>query len=387
MTTEPTSATPAAGILIVDDMAANLEVLAEILKAEGHEPRPVLNGRQALAAAKAQAPDLILLDVRMPEMDGLEVCRRLKADPALRDIPVIFITALTEMGDKVRAFEAGAVDYVTKPFQDGEIAARVNTHLGMRALQRQLRGQNADLERIVAQRTAELEEANRRLREVDRLKDEFLRMIAHEIRTPVHGVVGIGELIIDLCPVSEDSATYAEHFRDSSLRLRNLTEDALVLAELEKLIGHPGSPVVYLGLLEEVRAGLPEVRMLGGSLGTLANVKLRGTQALLKRALEATILLARAFSINQQTVQIRAEETPAALRLCVDVDSLLLSGDQADNFFALESSARSASQAEGLGLAPVVAYRILGAFGGGLRLVKGEGRAGLVEATLAKHSG
>ncbi len=129
------SATVLPSILIVDDTPANLELLSDLLRERGYIPRPVPSGKLALAAAIADPPDLILLDVRMPEMDGFDLCSLLKADAKLRDIPVIFITALTETEDKVKAFSLGAVDYVTKPFQADEVHARVQTHLRLRRLQ------------------------------------------------------------------------------------------------------------------------------------------------------------------------------------------------------------------------------------------------------------
>lgn len=126
---------PAPGILVVDDVPANLELLADILRLQGYEPRPVPGGRLALQAARAEPPDLILLDVNMPEMNGFEVCEHLKADEALKDIPVLFITADADPEDKVKALSMGAVDYVTKPFQAGEVCARVATHLRLQKLQ------------------------------------------------------------------------------------------------------------------------------------------------------------------------------------------------------------------------------------------------------------
>ncbi len=109
-----------AGILIVDDTPANLQVLAGMLKDRGYKVRPVPGGKLALLAARRDPPDLILLDINMPEMNGYEVCERLKADDELRGIPVIFISALTEPLDKVKAFAIGGVDYLTKPFQMGD---------------------------------------------------------------------------------------------------------------------------------------------------------------------------------------------------------------------------------------------------------------------------
>src|SRR4051795_636012 len=126
---------PTAGILVVDDTPANLQVLAGMLKDRGYRVRPVPGGRLALAAARQEPPDLILLDINMPEMNGYEVCEHLKADEKLRGIPIIFISALTEPLDKVKAFAIGGVDYLTKPFQMEELHARVETHLKLRRLQ------------------------------------------------------------------------------------------------------------------------------------------------------------------------------------------------------------------------------------------------------------
>jgi sigma-B regulation protein RsbU (phosphoserine phosphatase) len=129
-------------ILIVDDTPANLRLLSQMLAEQGYRVRPVPDGPLALAAARAEPPDLVLLDVRMPEMDGYEVCEHLKAEAQTRDIPIIFISALDATQDKVRAFTAGGVDYVTKPFQIEEVLARVETHLALRELQRQLQDAN-----------------------------------------------------------------------------------------------------------------------------------------------------------------------------------------------------------------------------------------------------
>ena len=136
----------APGVLIVDDTPANLLVLSRMLKAHGYRARPVPGGALALDAARAAPPDIILLDISMPDMDGFEVCRRLKADEALRDIPVIFISAHTDTEGKVRAFAAGGVDYITKPFQIEEVNARVGAHLKIRGLQRELEEHNRRLE-------------------------------------------------------------------------------------------------------------------------------------------------------------------------------------------------------------------------------------------------
>lgn len=125
-------------ILIVDDTPANLTLLSGMLKEKGHKVRPVPSGKLALKAVESELPDLILLDINMPEMNGFDVCEKLKSGTNSRDVPVIFISALTETLDKVKAFNCGGVDYITKPFQFEEVEARVETHLELRRYEKSL---------------------------------------------------------------------------------------------------------------------------------------------------------------------------------------------------------------------------------------------------------
>lgn len=133
---------PKGDVMIVDDTPANLRLLSQMLAEQGHHVRPVPDGSLALAAVRAEPPDLILLDIRMPGMNGYEVCEHLKADAQTHDIPIIFISALDAIQDKVKAFGVGGEDYVTKPFNAEEVLARVGTHLALRNLQKQLQEAN-----------------------------------------------------------------------------------------------------------------------------------------------------------------------------------------------------------------------------------------------------
>lgn len=141
------SAAPPVSILLVDDNLANLRVLSRLLDREGYKVRPVPSGAQALSAIEAAPPDLILLDIRMPEMDGYEVCQRIKANEKFSAIPIIFISAADALEDKIRGFEVGGVDYITKPFQELEVMARVAAHVQIYQLQRTLNDKIADLEK------------------------------------------------------------------------------------------------------------------------------------------------------------------------------------------------------------------------------------------------
>ncbi|HJV93346.1 MAG TPA: response regulator [Azonexus sp.] len=175
------SSPPNAEILVVEDTPASLELLSELLAQAGYTVRPAPEGRMALRSAQASPPELILLDVRMPGIDGYEVCRRLKADTRTRDIPVIFLSALQDAGDKLRGFELGAVDYIAKPFQPEEVLARVRTHVELRRLQ-------SGLEARVNERTAQLLAAQASLHESREQLQElagFLQTVREEERARI----------------------------------------------------------------------------------------------------------------------------------------------------------------------------------------------------------
>lgn len=145
---------PIADILVIDDTPENLALLSQMLTERGYKVRSVTKGSTGLRGAIALRPDLILLDVKMPQMNGYEVCQKLKAEERTRDIPVIFISALGDVEGKVKAFQVGGVDYITKPFQVEEVLARLQTHLTIRNLQKQLQTQNDKLQREIKERTA-----------------------------------------------------------------------------------------------------------------------------------------------------------------------------------------------------------------------------------------
>ena len=164
-------------ILIVDDNPMNLGVLSGILRERGYQVRVATSGQRALEAARRAKPDLIMLDISMPVMDGYEVCKALKADPDLERIPVIFISAHDEVMDKVQAFLVGGVDYVQKPFHAEEVLARAENHLKIAALSNELLGSNL-----------ELQAAKASLEELDRVKAGFTAMLVHDLRNPLGAV-------------------------------------------------------------------------------------------------------------------------------------------------------------------------------------------------------
>jgi DNA-binding response OmpR family regulator len=166
-------------VLIVDDNPNNLRVLGSMLEQAGYRVRPALSGELALRSIQSSLPDLILLDIRMPDLDGYAVCRQLKDDPRTRDLPVIFISALQEVQDKLHAFRAGGLDYVVKPFEMEEVLARVSTHVALRRAQQELQQAYAEMETRVRERTRELQESNERIArqtQVEQTLGEILRL-------------------------------------------------------------------------------------------------------------------------------------------------------------------------------------------------------------------
>ena len=164
-------------IIIVDDNTDNLHVLANILRNEGFKVATVKDGHKALKFIRHKIPDLILLDVMMPGMDGYEVCKRLKKNSDTREIPIIFITALSNTEDKIKGFEHGCVDYITKPFRKEEVLARINVHL------------------ILQQTNKELEVTNQKLKIVNSTKDKLFSIVAHDLRGPISSIAGMLEMV------------------------------------------------------------------------------------------------------------------------------------------------------------------------------------------------
>jgi len=216
MTTSYDTAPFPARLLIIDDIPENIGILFGLLSDQGHEVLIAEDGVTGLETAYSEQPDLILLDVMMPLVDGFEVCRRLKEQPTTQDIPVIFLTALSETHNKISGFQLGAVDYITKPLKHEEVLARVNTHLTVRRLQQQ---QQQYIEQL-KERNAEL--------------DAFAHTVAHDLKNPLGVITGMSEMLCLQHRENAELLLVAQDIRNSGYKMRQIIDALLLLAKVSK---------------------------------------------------------------------------------------------------------------------------------------------------------
>ncbi|MDJ1176319.1 response regulator [Roseofilum capinflatum] len=241
-------------ILIVDDNPTNLKVLSDALQDLGWEILVAVDGESAIEQVEYAKPDLILLDVMMPGIDGFETCRRLKSSPSTQDIPIIFTTALGEIEDKMRGFALGAVDYITKPFRQEEVLARINVHLQMRLLTQNLEKQNQqlhheieerqlveaalkemteELEKRVKSRTLELQLAKEEADRANCAKSDFLARMSHELRTPLNAILGFAQVLKKEDSKNPKNRQYLDIIIHSGEHLLQLINNILELSKIE----------------------------------------------------------------------------------------------------------------------------------------------------------
>jgi two-component system sensor histidine kinase/response regulator len=231
------------GILVVDDEMLNRILLSTNLQESGYVVETAGDGQQALHMLRTRPFDAVLLDLIMPGMDGYQVCERIKADEQTHDIPVIFISALEEIGDKVRAFTVGGADYVTKFFQFEEVLARVETHLALRDL-------NQELER----RLEELQARNEEL-------DAFAHTVAHDLKNPLTAIIGYSTLLeIQRAQLPDEKiAHYLDTVAKSARKMTNIIEELLLLASVRRVEEVEMEPLDMAAIVAEVQERLADL--------------------------------------------------------------------------------------------------------------------------------
>lgn len=226
------SAQTSGRILIVDDNPKNLQVLGSTLLSENFVVEFSTSGKGALDRLVTENFDLILLDIMMPGMDGYETCKKIRNDLKNKEVPIIFLTAKTDTESILKGFESGAQDYITKPFDNGELMARVNTHIELTQARNKLKEFNIQLEKKVEERTHLLNSAYKELDVLDGVKAEFLNLISHEIRTPLNGIKGSLQLL-KLRIENEELIQLINILDSSVIRLENFSYTAILITRLK----------------------------------------------------------------------------------------------------------------------------------------------------------
>lgn len=377
-----TDTLPTEIIMIVDDEPENLNVLAGMLEDGPWDVCAFPRGDLAVQAALQETPDLVLLDIRMPGIDGYETCRRFKNSEMLRDVPIIFLSALSNARDKEEAFQAGGVDYVTKPFHESEVLLRVKTQLA-------LRRQTLRLEELVKVRTAELNEAHHRLQVWDDAKTSWLTALAHEMRTPLTGIIGTAEVLLADAAIDPDMQVLRHSYDESLARINKLMDDAMLLTQIpvaskEFDIGPVDLYQLLDPIVESLQAKVPNIRI--SQEKAVVSPKVEAESDLLCRALESLMATAECCVLDEETLQVRVGEGDDGLIITIATDGQTLPQEALDSFFEVGGQRITLKGGGDFGLGPALACRILELFNGQCSVANGAAQGIVITLLLPRSS-
>jgi two-component system, sensor histidine kinase and response regulator len=402
--TNPDAQKSAGNILIIDDTPDNLRFLSELLTKAGYTVRKITNGEIGIESALLEPPDLILLDIKMPGIDGYEVCDRLKDSERTSHIPVIFLSALDDEAEKVMAFHAGGVDYILKPFQVVEVLARIETHLRISRLQQQLQQKNAELEQEIAQRnsaetalailnqgleariqqrTAELQTENNQLLSLQtelqkalaqeqrrsELKSRWINTIAEKFRTPIAMLTSALELLKQQPDRSAEWNRYIQIMTDSTQTLNQSLQDVLLLldAEASQLAFNP-TPVNLTQFCRTFTGqwplpSQPEYKLLFVSFGKPPDAVLVD-QALLQQICHHLLSNAVRYSPYGGTILFELAYEPKQVLIRVRDEGIGIPLEEQTQIFERFYCAQNASMMAGSGLGLAVVKQAVERHGG-----------------------
>ena len=368
MSGDPNSSSPAS-ILVVDDTPANLRLLHQILRHEGHGVRVATSGALALRSVQEDPPDLVLLDIRMPGMDGFAVCQELKANTVTRDIPIIFLSALSETEHKLEAFAAGGADYITKPFEAAEVVARVRTHLELQRHRRALTELNEKLQRS----NSELE--------------QFAHVASHDLQEPLRMMASFSSLLASRYrgKLDQSADEYIAYILDGAERMSTLIKDLLALSRVGTQ-GQPFEPIPCADVVADACRDLgPAIEESGAELvvGELPVVMADRTQ--LRQVFQNLVANAIKFRGAQPPrVELRAERVSEGWEISVTDNGIGIAPEDHDRIFGIFERLHTRTEYPGSGIGLSLVKKIVERHGGRIRLDSTPGESSTFRFTLPR---
>jgi two-component system, sensor histidine kinase and response regulator len=364
-------------ILIVDDTPNNLRLLASMLTQQGYKVHSAISGTVALTAVKAVHPDLIVLDINMPEMDGYEVCDRLKAEEVTRKIPVLFLSAFDDVSSKVKAFQAGGVDYITKPFQVEEVLARVESQLTLQRMQTELQQAKTDALRALAQE-----------QELNRLRSEFISMISHDFRTPLTSIQGFAELLRygNANLTNETRDRYFNKIDAAIEHLLHLLDEVLLIGGIES--GRVQYQPVAINLEQFCRDLIETVQFSAHNQHQIAlnyrndGVGVEMDQMLLQQILVNLLSNAVKYSPHGGQIQLEVECQAEVAIFRVRDQGIGIPPENQPHLFESFYRGSNVQQIQGTGLGLAIVQRCVTAHHGNIQIESAENQGTTVTVTL-----
>lgn len=373
-------------ILIVDDLPKNIMVLGNNLMAHNYQIAYAKSGKEAINQTLNNDFDLILLDIMMPGIDGYETCREILSNPKTSKVPIIFITAKNDYESIIKGFDAGAKDYVTKPFNAKELIARVKTHLELKRNREELEEMNELLEKKVEERTEELKKANEKIKKLDSAKSSFLGIISHEVRTPLNGIYGSIEMLKDIVTEEEDQ-DILEMITESADRLLSFSELSTLIAELN--VDHyeiTKDSVKLLELIHQIKdqtiEKLYEGHQVDFKLQTSSeDIEIIADQKLISKVIYDIIHNSVKFNQEQVNIHIEIKHQPDLIELHIEDDGVGFPDHILSSLFEVFQS-DSEEYVEGKGLNLAAAKLIVNAHNGHIEAFNSENGGAVVKVKL-----